>query len=51
MRVMGRGQQFFPPYILYTVFGWGDFREDGKHTEEKWVENNVFHCLVKEGKY
>ena len=29
------------------MFGWVDFREDGKHREEKWVENSVFHCLAK----
>ena len=28
-----------------------DFREDGKHREEKWVENSVFHCLAKGEKY
>ena len=31
----------------YTLFGWGDFREDGKLREENRVENNVFHCLAK----
>ena len=36
---------------MYTVFGWVDFREDGKHREEKWVENSVFHCLAKGEKY
>ena len=24
---------------INIVFGWGDFREDGKHREEKLVEN------------
>ena len=32
---------------INTVFGWVDFREDGNHREEKWVENSVFHCLAK----
>ena len=36
---------------INTVFGWVDFREDGKHREEKWVENSVFHCLAKGEKY
>ena len=30
----------------YTVFGWGDFRGDGKHR----VKNSVFHYLGKRGK-
>ena len=34
----------------YTVFGCGDFRGDGKHRVENWVENSVFHCLGKRGK-
>ena len=34
-----------------TVFGWGEFREDGKHREENRVENSVFHCLAKEEKW
>ena len=35
----------------YTVFGWGDNREDGKQREENRVENStVFHYLAKEGK-
>ena len=38
-------------FNIYTVFGLSDFRENGKHTEEKWVENSVFHYLAKEGKY
>ena len=38
-------------YALNTVFDWVDFREDGKHREEKWVENSVFHCLAKGEKY
>ena len=33
------------------MFGWVDFREDGKHREEKWVENSVFHYLAKGEKY
>ena len=33
-----------------TVFGWGEFREDGKDREENRVENSVFHYLAKEGK-
>ena len=32
------------------MFGWGEFREDGKHKEENKVENSVFHSLAKEGK-
>ena len=36
---------------INTVFGWVDFREDGNHREEKWVENSVFHCLAKGEKY
>ena len=38
-------------FCTNIVFGWGDLREDGKHTKEKWVENIVFHCLTKERKY
>ena len=37
--------------VSNTMFGWVDFREDGKHREEKWVENSVFHCLAKGEKY
>ena len=33
-----------------TLFGWGEFREDGKHREENRVKNSVFHCLAKEEK-
>ena len=33
------------------MFGWGENREDGKHREENRVENSVFHCLAKEGKW
>ena len=40
-----------PQKVPKGVFGWGDFREDGKHIEEKWVKNNVYYCFVKEGKY
>ena len=36
---------------INTVFGWVDFRDDGKYREEKWVENTVFHCLAKGEKY
>ena len=36
--------------LLYTVFGWGDNKEDGKQMEEIRVENSVFYCLAKEGK-
>ena len=36
---------------INTVFGWVDFREDGNHREEKWVENSVFHYLAKGEKY
>ena len=35
----------------YTVFGWSENKEDGKQKKENKVENNVFHCLVKEGKW
>ena len=31
---------------LYTVFGWGKFREDGKHRKENAKENSVFHFLA-----
>ena len=33
------------------MFGWGENREDGKQREENMVENSVFHCLAKEGKW
>ena len=33
------------------MFGWGENREDGKQREENRVENSVFHCLAKEGKW
>ena len=33
------------------MFGWGDFKEDGKLREENRVKNNIFHCLAKEGKW
>ena len=36
--------------MFYTVFGWGENREDRKQREENRVENSVFHCLAKEGK-
>jgi len=32
--------------FLYTVFGWGEFRGDGKHRKENVEENNVFHRLA-----
>ena len=32
------------------MFGWGEFRNDGKHREENRVENSVFHCLANERK-
>ena len=38
-------------FTLNTVFGWGEFRGDGKHREENRVENSVFHYLAKEGKW
>ena len=38
-------------YNSYTVFGWSENREDGKHREENRVENSVFHCLAKERKW
>ena len=28
-----------------TVFGWVEYREDGKYKRENGVENSVFHCL------
>ena len=33
------------------MFGWGENREEGKHREENRIENSVFHCLAKEGKW
>ena len=39
-----------PTFLSNTVFGWGEFREDGKHRKENSVKNSVFHCLAKEGK-
>ena len=33
------------------MFGWGENREDGKHRKENRIENSVFHCLAKEGKW
>ena len=33
-----------------TMFGWRDYREDGKQWVENGVENSVFHCLGSEGK-
>ena len=35
----------------YFVFGWGEFREDGKHREKNKAKNSIFHCLAKEGKW
>ena len=35
---------------IYTVFGWGEFRKDGKHREENRVKNSIFHCLANERK-
>ena len=32
------------------MFGWRDYREDGKQWVENGVENSVFHCLGSEGK-
>ena len=32
------------------MFGWRDYREDGKQWVENGVENSVFHCLESEGK-
>ena len=32
------------------MFGWRDYREDGKQWVENGVENSVFHCLGTEGK-
>ena len=42
---------YFPFIKTYIVFGWGEFRGDGKHREENRVENSDFHCLAKEGKW
>ena len=33
-----------------TMFGWRDYREDGKQWVENGVENSVFHCLGSKGK-
>ena len=33
------------------MFGWGENRENGKQKEENRVENSVFQCLAKEGKW
>ena len=33
-----------------TMFGWRDYREDGKKWVENGVENSVFHCLGSKGK-
>ena len=46
--------QFIYLYIflkLYTVFGWSENRDDGKHREENRMENSIFHCLTKERKW
>ena len=32
------------------MFGWRDYREDGKQWVENGVENSVFHCLGSKGK-
>ena len=34
---------------VYTMFGWRDYREDGKQWVENGVENSVFHCFGSEG--
>ena len=36
--------------LSYTMFGWRDYREDGKKWVENGVENSVFHCLGSKGK-
>ena len=33
-----------------TMFGWRDYKEDGKQLVENGVENSVFHCLGSKGK-
>ena len=33
------------------MFGWGENRENGKQKEENRVENSIFQCLAKEGKW
>ena len=51
----GQGLRFkslresFTHIYTYTVFGWGENREDEKQRGENRVENSVFHCLEKEG--
>ena len=43
--------KYFPSHsFTYTVFGWGEFRKDGKPREENRVENSIFHCLANERK-
>ena len=32
------------------MFGWKDYKEDGKQLVENGVENSVFHCLGSKGK-
>ena len=32
------------------MFGWRDYKEDGKQWVENGVENSVFHCLGSKGK-
>ena len=39
-----------PQNVPKGVFGWGDFRENGKWKREKWRENDIFGCLVEGGK-
>ena len=41
---------FFFNLIFYTMFGWRDYREDGKQGVENGVENSVFHYLGSKGK-
>ena len=55
--ISGDLQKLQPFYLLfssflpiYTMFGWRDYREDGKQWVENGVENSVFHCLGSEGK-
>ena len=53
-KLLCTAHQIYPqdPWILLfnIVFGWVDFRGDGKYRKENWVENLVFHCLAMRGK-
>ena len=36
--------------MVFTLFGWRDYGEDGKQWVENDVENSVLHCLGSKGK-